>query len=81
MYKHFLLRIPSFEPHYEGVQGNIPMEVRFHRPSDHHSGVQVYDNGKVEPALIRANIGYIGNPGFVRLGNGKLPVQVIVSHD
>ncbi len=73
MYKHFMLWVSSLEPHYEGVQRNIAMEIRLHRPPDYHPGVQINDDRKayaLQIALLA--LGYLASLAALWLIDRKL---------
>ena len=50
-------------------------------PADDHAREQIHDDGQVEPALPRPNVGDIGHPGLVWPRHGELSLQEIRDQD
>ena len=48
-----------------------------HRVADDSAGVEVNDDGKVEPAFPRSNVGDVADPCDVRRIHGELPFEEI----
>jgi hypothetical protein len=54
--------------------------ARAHRVADQLTGKNVLHAGEIVPTFVRQNVGYIGDPGFIRLGRREGLVQQILCY-
>ena len=70
--------VPVAERHQQRIAGQFPFERVSHRPTHHASRAQVEDNGQVDQAFARRDVGNIGRPDVIRAWDTrhrKLSVQ------
>lgn len=72
-----LLRVPAGYRHPEGVVGEPRRHPVRHRPADDHPGPYVHHHGQVEPALVRADVGDVREPGPVRAVGRELAAHQV----
>ena len=63
--------------HEKRIQYEVSGDRGLGGPADNTAGVEVHDDGQVEPAFPRAHVGNVGDPGVVRSVNGKSLLQSI----
>ena len=50
-------------------------------PADDHAREQIHDDGQIQPALPRPDVGDVGHPGLVGRRGGELSLQEIRDQD
>ena len=78
---HGPARTPSAYGHQNGVEHQIAVNRRTGRPADDLAREELHDDGEIEPALPRPNIGDIRYPGGVRPRDGETPLQQVGDQD
>ncbi len=63
--------------HGQGLARKPVGQGRFHSPAHDSTGVQVQDDGHVEPTLVGRHIGDIGQPDLIGRAGGKGAAQDI----
>ena len=81
MHEHPLLRLTPPQGHEQGIENQLARQGRFHRPADDFARIQIHNHCQVQPALPRADIGDVGNPGAVRCVDAELPIEPIRRQD
>jgi hypothetical protein len=66
--------------HDQSVRDQLSHHRGAHRPADNAAGEEIDDDGNIEPALGRPEIGEVGNPLLVRLLGLELAVEEIGWH-
>src|SRR5678816_212677 len=69
------------DSHHHRVEHEFAVNGGSSRPADDLAREQIHDDGQVEPALPRPNVGDIRDPGFVSPRHGELPLQEIGDED
>ena len=59
------------------IQHQFAMECRRHRPANDLSREEIHDDGQIEPALPRTNVGYVGDPHRVRPEDVEIPLEKV----
>src|SRR4051812_14424012 len=78
---HGAARTPSAYGHQHGVEHQLAVNRRTGRPADDLAREEIHDDGEIEPALPRPNIGDIRHPGCVRPRDGETPLQQVGDQD
>lgn len=71
-------RMPSGDGHPQGIVRKLGRNAGTHGPSDDHPRPCVHDDGQVEPALVRPNVGDVGEPGLVGPLGGEIPFYQVI---
>ena len=67
--------------HQHRVEHELAVNGWSRRPADNPAREQIHDDGQVEPALPRPNVGDIGDPGLVSPRHRELPLQEVGDQD
>ena len=63
--------------HVEGADRQVFLHPVADGPADHPTGMQVQDDGQINPALARPDIGYVASPFLVGLARSEILLQEI----
>ena len=74
-------RASSPHRHEHGVEHELAVNGGAGGPPHYHAREQIHDDGQVQPALPRANVGDVGDPGRVWPRGGKSSLQEIRDQD
>ena len=74
-------RSSSPHRHQHGIEHELAVNRRPGGPAHDQAREQIHDDGQVEPALPRPNVGDVGHPGLVWPRRGELPLQEIRDQD
>lgn len=61
----------------QGIDDQLRGHLRFHRPADHPTRVQIQHDGHVQPTLVGPDVGEVGQPLPVRRVGLELALQQI----
>src|SRR5713101_1933758 len=78
---HSAARMSPTHGHQYRVEYEFAVDGRSSRPTDDLAREQIHDDGQVEPALPRPNVGDIRDPGLVSPRHRKLPLQEVGDQD
>lgn len=70
-------RLPTLDGHPQGVHDDLRSEVILHRPTDHPTRVDIEDEGQIEEAFPRGDLGDIRHPDPVHLRGREAPLDRI----
>ncbi len=70
----------SLQRHLQGLLGQLPREPAPHGPAHDGPGIEIQQNGQIEPAFHGPDIGEVTRPHVIGSHDGKLPVQLIGGH-
>lgn len=65
----------------ERAQAELLSHALVHRVADDLAGTHVLELGQIEPALVGADIGEIGEPDLVGRAGGEVLLQEVVGHE
>lgn len=71
---------PPPNGHQQGVQGQLTIHSRPHRPSDDLARKQVENGSQVQPTLMRADVRYVRDPDLVWLSHVELALENVRRH-
>ena len=60
------------ESHLKGIQSQLLGESVIHGPALNTAGTKVHDDGQIQPTFNRGDVGYIGQPDFIRFFDMKI---------
>src|SRR6266545_7877722 len=78
---HGTARTPPAYGHRHGVEHQLAVNRRTRRPADDLAREEIHDDGEIEPALPRPNIGDIRRPDRARPRDGETPLQQVGDQD
>src|SRR4051794_13780156 len=73
-------RPAALQGHHQGVHAQPGPEVVGHRPADDLARGQVLDGGQARPALVRRQVGDVGQPDGVGPVGGEVAVEQVGRH-
>ena len=71
-------RLPAKPRHGQRIQHDVRRHLRFDRPADDFPVEQINDDGQIQPAFIRPNVGHVGGPNLVGRCGREVPVEQIL---
>jgi hypothetical protein len=74
------LGLSAPQGHQQRVEHQLSVNAVPHGPADHLPGEQVNDDGQVQPAFMRADVGDVGHPALIWLADVELALQVVGRH-
>src|SRR5690606_471617 len=75
-----ILGAPAPDGGQQGVEHQIAVDATAHGPTHHGAGEEIQHHGQIQPSLVRADVGAVGDPRLIRRRHIKLLLQEIVSH-
>ena len=72
-----LRRPAQGDGHVQGADRQILLHPVAYGPSDHPARMQVEDDGQIDPALPRPDIGYVTSPFLIGLARSKVLIQEV----
>jgi hypothetical protein len=73
-------RLPAEPRHGQRVDRNVRRHSGFQRPTDDFPVKQIENDGQVEPAFRRPDVGQIGCPDLVRCARREVPIEPVRRH-
>ena len=70
-------RLPQRDRHFQGASGQITFHPVRDGPADYRPGLQIEDNGEVEPSLSGPHLADVTRPFPVQLICLEVPVQQV----
>lgn len=64
--------------HQDGLDHELPVLPRTHRPAHHEAGIQVQHDAEIQPVLRGADVGDVRHPFGVRGSGREIPLQMIL---
>jgi len=74
------LRTALAKSRLQGVDYQRSIQTRLHRPANNATAKQIQDNGKIQPALTRPQVGDVGHPLHVLPENAEIARQQVCGH-
>ena len=66
--------------HGQRIGHDVRRHARLERPAHHFAIEQIKDNGQIQPAFVRPQVGDVGGPDLVRRFGCEVPLQQVVRH-
>ena len=70
-------RSPVSDRHLQRILAKGALQTFGHRPADDLHRRQILDSGEVEPAFVRRDVRYVGQPDCIGQGDIELPLKKI----
>ena len=77
--RSFSCREFALDGHLQGIDDQSAVDPIGHGPAHNLSGVEILNNGQIEPALFGLDVCDVGDPGLVLSRRGKVPVHDVLS--